>query len=111
MPVAIVAIAVIALSTFVETGEKKSLYLAIALRGMAMATKFGALSMVGVIVPLAITLATPRAWGHWRFRHPISHPPPQVRVSVWLRAWVIFRMSKATHTERLFDRGDQHESG
>jgi hypothetical protein len=45
---------VAALLTFSETGEKKSLYLAMALSGTALATKFGALSMVGVIVPLAL---------------------------------------------------------
>ena len=62
---AVVLGAVASLLTFAETGETKSLYLATALSGTAMATKFGALSMVGVIVPLAL-------WEFWRHRLPLA---------------------------------------
>jgi len=42
------------LCAFAETGEKKSLYLAMGLSGTALATKFGALSIVGFVLVMAI---------------------------------------------------------
>ena len=49
---AVVVGAVTALIAFAETGEKKSLYLAMTLSGTALATKFGALAIVAIVVLL-----------------------------------------------------------